>query len=239
MTPLRLVFLVTTITICDPTLGVDRSNNRMDTLLSYMVRLSDDIKLLSQKVDGVEKEVKNVALVEELTSEHVLKLEDKVTDVVDQQREMKKQIKNEITKLTNQIVDAKEQSENQSGVIQQKVKEVSRAVSAMNKEMENEFSNITNQFTNVQKKMERVDSDFLSFGWKFIGNGVQKTSDDQIHTTVSTLRQCIEYCHMHRMISGKEWNGLDFCWHTRWCRCDKNSRGFLHGWEGYQLFRIE
>ena len=64
----------------------------------------------------------------------------------------------------------------------------SSLVSTMNKKMEKEFINITNQFINVQKKMERVDSDFLSFGWKFIGNGVQKTSDDQIHTTVSTLR---------------------------------------------------
>ena len=78
MTPLRLAFLVTTITICGHTLGADRSNDRVDTLLSYMVRMSDDMKILSQKVDGVQKDVKKVALVEELTSEHVLKLEDKV-----------------------------------------------------------------------------------------------------------------------------------------------------------------
>ena len=246
---LRLAFLVVTtmINFCDPALEADRSNDRMDTLLSYMVRMSDDMKLLSQKVDGVEKEVKNVAMVEELTSEHVIKLEDKVADVIDKQGKMEKQIKNEITKVTNQIVavknqivDIKEQSQNQSGVIKQQVEEDSRTVRAMDRKMENEFTNITHQFNNVQKKIEKVESDFSSFGWKFIGHGVQKTLDAQIHTYVSTLRQCIEYCHMHRLVAGKEWNGLDFYWRNGWCSCDKNSRGIrTKGWEAYELFRIE
>ena len=50
------------------------------------------MKLLDQKVDGVQTEVKDVARIEELTSAHLLKLEDKVADVITKQGKMENQI---------------------------------------------------------------------------------------------------------------------------------------------------
>ena len=54
--PSFLVMILSTCIILEPTLGAE-SNDKLDTLLSYMVRMSDDIKLLNQKVDGVQKEI--------------------------------------------------------------------------------------------------------------------------------------------------------------------------------------
>ena len=94
MASLRLMFLVMTLSsiiISDTTTGAD-SNDKLDTLLTYMVQMRDDMTLLSQKVDGVQEEVKDVARVEELTSEHLLKLEDKVADVIDKQERIEKKV---------------------------------------------------------------------------------------------------------------------------------------------------
>ena len=59
MASLRLIFLVmlASIGISDTTIGAD-ANDKLDTLLSYMVHMREEMKLLSQKVDGVEEEVK-------------------------------------------------------------------------------------------------------------------------------------------------------------------------------------
>ena len=84
MASLHLMFLVMTlISGIISGIGAEANDDRIGTILSYMVQMRDDVKLLSQKVDGVQEEVKDVARVEELTSEHLLKLEDKVTDVID------------------------------------------------------------------------------------------------------------------------------------------------------------
>ena len=86
-----LVITLSSIIISYITTDAD-SNDKLGTLLSYMVRMNDHMKLLSQKVDGVQEEVKDVARIEELTSEHLLKLEDKVADVVDKQEKMENHI---------------------------------------------------------------------------------------------------------------------------------------------------
>ena len=95
MASLRLMFLVLTLSssiTSDTTTGADANDDRINTILSYMVRMSNYMKLLSQKVDGVQEEVKDVARVEELTSEHLLKLEDKVADVIDKQERIEKKV---------------------------------------------------------------------------------------------------------------------------------------------------
>ena len=52
---LRLAFMVIFV-IHEPTLGAE-PNDKLDTLLSYMVQMRDDMKLLNQKVDGVQTEI--------------------------------------------------------------------------------------------------------------------------------------------------------------------------------------
>ena len=92
--------------ICEPTLGAEPNDDRIGTILSYMVRMRDDMKLLNQKVDGVQTEVKDVARIEELTSEHLLKLENRVTDVITKQGKMENQVaavKNQVAAVKNQV----------------------------------------------------------------------------------------------------------------------------------------
>ena len=75
------------------------------------------MKLLSRKVDGVEEEVKDVSRIEELTSEHLLKLEDKVADVIDKQEKMGSHIENQVSAVNNHV-----------GAVQNQVSEVKRKV---------------------------------------------------------------------------------------------------------------
>ena len=85
------MFLMTTLSISiirNPTLGAEPNEDRIGTILSYMARMSDDMKLLNQKVDGVQKEVKDVARIEE----HLLKLKDKVADVITKQGNIENQV---------------------------------------------------------------------------------------------------------------------------------------------------
>ena len=199
---LRFSFLVMLLSISiirEPTLGADHNDDRIGTILSYMVQMRDDMKLLNQKVDGVQTEVKDVARIEELTSDHLLKLEEKVADVIEKQGKMEKQI------------------------------------------LEGD-RNIENQVKTVDKKIERIDKDTWigSFGWTFIGNGVQGAYDDQVTTRGLTLGQCIEHCQQHRMDAGIVWNGLVYRASDGWCGCDKNSRGIrTAGWDGWVLYRVQ
>ena len=75
--PSFLVFLSIFI-IREPTLGADRNDDRIGTILAYMARMSDDMKLLNQKIDDVQKEVKDVARIEQLTSEEVAAVTNRV-----------------------------------------------------------------------------------------------------------------------------------------------------------------
>ena len=195
MASLHLMFLVMTlISGIISGIGAEANDDRIGTILSYMVQMRDDVKLLSQKVDGVQEEVKDVARVEELTSEHLLKLEDKVTDVIDKQGKIEHQV-----------------------------------------------STVENQVNTVDRKVEKADSDVFaaSVTWTFIGNGVQGTTDEQVHEYHLTLGQCIECCQKHRESAGTVWNGLVYKASDGFCGCDKNSQGIrTKGWDGFVLYRV-
>ena len=109
MASLRIMFLVITLSsiiISDTTIGADHNEDRIGTILSYMVQMKDDMKLLSQKVDGVQEEVKDVSRIEELTSDHLLKVEDKVADVIDKQEKMGSQVSfvnNQVSEVKNKV----------------------------------------------------------------------------------------------------------------------------------------
>ena len=118
-----LMMILSSIIISDTTTGAD-SNDKLDTLLSYMVRMNDDMKLLNQKVDGVQEKVKDVSGIEELTSEHLLKLEEKVADVIDKQGKMENHLMGVEQNIANQISAV----QNQVSAIEKKVEKVDRDV---------------------------------------------------------------------------------------------------------------
>ena len=81
MAIIRVMFLVMTLSsiiTSDTTIGADHNEDRIGTILSYMVQMRDDVRLLSQKVEGVQEEVNGV--------------KDKVDDVIDQQGKIEHQV---------------------------------------------------------------------------------------------------------------------------------------------------
>ena len=156
-----LVMTLSSIIISATTTGADHNDDRIGTILSYMVQMRDDMKLLSRKVDGVQKEVKDVSRVEELTSEHLLKLEDKVADVIDKQE-----------KMESRLVGHDQSIESQVSAVFDKVYAV-----------KNEVIAVQNQISEVYEKVEKVDNDMFvapALRWSFIGNGVRGSCDDGV-----------------------------------------------------------
>ena len=74
-----------TFVICEPTLGAEPNDDRIGTILAYMVQMRDDMKLLNQKVDGV------------ITKQG--KIENQVIDVKDQIAAVKNQVSGVATQV--------------------------------------------------------------------------------------------------------------------------------------------
>ena len=77
----------------------------------------------------------------------------------------------------------------------------------------------------MEGKVEKVDNDVVSFGYKFLGVGIHGTSDSGIVVASgTTVHECLQILHNKRL-NDPTWNGVLWCTTDGRCEIVKNDRG--------------
>ena len=105
----------------------------------------------------------------------------------------------------------------------------------------NKVQILTSQNKDMQKQIANIEvsKNRFPYGWKYLGRGTYRTSDDHVNKQPATFTECVNFCEKKRASDGASWNGFSYYAYEQSCWCHKNERGHDMGYPKSVHFRFE
>ena len=103
----------------------------------------------------------------------------------------------------------------------------------------NQVASVDSRITSVESKVNGV-TQVVAFGYKYIGRGIQGTSEGEITIKSGTkIQECLQLSQ-GRWLNDRTWNGVIWDMNDGRCAIKKNDRGHTSaGFPEYLHFRAE
>ena len=208
--------------------------DRIDTLISQVVSLGKDIKMLKGEVGDLKLQVKKNTETENAVVEHVAKIEDAMWKMEKKQGKVESAMQNmekkqgEMEKKQGEIEGTMQNVEKRQIEIE---KQITEGKSMIDVRMESNAIMASSKSRYGLYAYSGVTAALLS-GWKYYGNGKQSSYEDFVTKSSTILSQCVEFCNHQRSVGGSEWNSMVWYFDTYSgrpkegvCKCFKNDAG--------------
>ena len=203
--------------------------DRIGTIMAMVSEMARNVA----KISGALKETTNHVAKVESTLDDVVRRETTMEKMVGmlatQSKDMDKKIEGKLNDMDTKIEAVSTQSKN----MDKKINAVSTQSKDMDKKIEGKLLDMDTKIDNIEASKNR-----FPFGWKYLGRGTERMSDDQVLKQPATFTECVNICEKKRA-SDSSWNGFIYYASGQSCTCFTNDRGHNMNYPEAVHFRYE